>query len=784
MMPRASKRAEVATYLALLLMAAGVMILVGWQLRMPVLKGQSFGTFVSPNAAACFLLCGASLLLQLRAARSRPLYLLALVLAGVVTVFAFITCLEHLFAVDLGIDRLLMAHRLSDWTLPAPGRFALNTCLGFTIAGLSLLTLRREKGIAIAESLACIVLLIGYQSLLGYLYSAAVLYTKVMALPTVILFLVLAVALLCAASRQFVLDILFSHFAGAVASRRMLVAIVLLLPTLNFVELWAEKEGYVSLGSGTALATIVVSGALALLALQTAAILNEADRRRVDVESERARAGGLLAAIVDSSDDAIISKNLDGVITSWNKAAERLFGYTAAEAIGQHITLIIPPQRRQEEDTIIARLRRGQRVDHFETVRVRKNGTTVDLSLTISPVRDDTGRVIGASKVARDITERKESERAIRESEERFRAIVETTPECVKLVAADGTLQQLNSSALAMLGAESAEMVVGKSVYDLIAPEHRERFREFNERICRGERGSLEFDIVGLQGVRRHMETHAAPLYVADGTVVQLAVSRDITERKRTEERLRKTEKMAAAGQLAASLAHEINNPLSSVTNALYLLKHHSRLEGEAHELVTLAANELARMSRIVKQSLAYYRPASVPKDLDLGATVEESLQVFSGKLERSGIRLTKKISSGYVVTGFPDEIRQIIDNLLLNAIEAMPNGGSLRVSLRPYRSFHGHNQGRVRLTIADSGSGISKENMSQIFEPFFTTKPEKGTGLGLWVVRGLVARNDCTIRVRSSDVNGRSGTVMSIGWPVSTQARQKTTMSQAESVV
>lgn len=264
--------------------------------------------------------------------------------------------------------------------------------------------------------------------------------------------------------------------------------------------------------------------------------------RDVTERKQAERTTSLLAAIVDSSDDAVVSKKLDGTITSWNKSAEQLFGYTAAEAIGQNIALIVPRERRSEEENILARLARGERVDHFETVRRRKDGSSLDVSLTISPVRDAAGKVIGASKVARDITERKRVERALRESEERFRAIVETTPECVKLISADGTLLLMNSPGLRMVGARSADEVVGTSVYDLIATEDRERFKAFNESVCRGEQGSLQFEIVGLGGDRRHMETHAAPLRNPDGTVVHLAVTADVSERRQSEESLRRSE--------------------------------------------------------------------------------------------------------------------------------------------------------------------------------------------------------------------------------------------------
>ena len=253
--------------------------------------------------------------------------------------------------------------------------------------------------------------------------------------------------------------------------------------------------------------------------------------RKLRLDSE------LLASIVVSSDDAIVSKSLDGTITSWNRSAERIFGYSAKEAVGRHITLIVPPERYEEENEILARLRRGERIDHFSTVRLRKDGTRIDVSLTISPLRDSTGRVIGASKVARDVTAEKRAAERIRETEERFRAIVDTTPECVKLVAADGTVLHMNASGLQMVSANGPEEVVGKSVFSLIAPEWREKFRSFNERVCSGRKGSLEFEIIGLDGKRRFAETHAVPLRNGDGNVVQLAVTRDVTDRRLAEER-------------------------------------------------------------------------------------------------------------------------------------------------------------------------------------------------------------------------------------------------------
>lgn len=248
----------------------------------------------------------------------------------------------------------------------------------------------------------------------------------------------------------------------------------------------------------------------------------------------------------------------------------------------------------------------------------------------------------------------------------------------------------------------------------------------------------------------------------------QIASLRENEHTIRTqEERLRRVEKLAAAGQMAASLAHEINNPLAAVTNALFYLQHFASLPAETTALIDTAAGELARVSRIVKQSLSYYRVDRVAKETDLSEIVEESLRIFEEKFRKANLQVSTRIHPRITLLGFGDEIRQAIDNLLLNAIEATPKGGRLAVSLRWSKDRRDRRQLlAARLSIADSGSGISRDHFARLFQPFFTTKAEKGNGLGLWVVRGIVAKHDGSIRIRSSTGKGHQGTVVSILWP------------------
>jgi PAS domain S-box-containing protein len=251
------------------------------------------------------------------------------------------------------------------------------------------------------------------------------------------------------------------------------------------------------------------------------------------------------AAILDSALDCVVTIDHEGCITEFNPAAERVFGYRRDQVVGRRLSdVIVPPSLREKHRRGFARyLASGEaRVlgRRLEMTALRADGSEfpVELAITRIPLEGPPS----FTGYLRDVTERKQSE-------ETYRAIVETTPECVKVVARDGTLLRMNSAGLSIIGAESADRAVGRKFYDLVALEDRKRFRDFNERICSGKKGSLQFDIIGLQGDRRQMESHAAPLRNDDGSVVQLAVTRDITARQQAEERLRRSEAYLAEAQ-------------------------------------------------------------------------------------------------------------------------------------------------------------------------------------------------------------------------------------------
>jgi PAS domain S-box-containing protein len=364
-----------------------------------------------------------------------------------------------------------------------------------------------------------------------------------------------------------------------------------------------------------------------------------------------------------------------------------------------------------------------------------------------------------------DYLERRQSEQALTASSAELRRFLEAAPTGLTRCSRDLHYVSANPAYAEIVGMP-VDQILGCSIVDVLGADTWQKLRPCVERVLRGER--VEFEILLPFAAARPRQLHVVYTPEKEGRDVigWVAAITDITAHKRVEKQLQDMEKRAAAGQLAASLAHEINNPLSAVINALHLLGGRSDLDPKSEGLISLASNEIARVARIVRQSLSYYRIGAVAKELDLAALMEESFLVFSDRFQRAGISVSKKITPGAGIIGFADEIRQVVDNLLLNAAEATPPGGRLTLCLRHSRNWRDRAERGVRLTIGDNGYGIPKEHLAKVFEPFFTTKADKGTGLGLWVVKGIIEKHGGSLKIRSTDAAVRSGTVISVFWP------------------
>jgi PAS domain S-box-containing protein len=348
------------------------------------------------------------------------------------------------------------------------------------------------------------------------------------------------------------------------------------------------------------------------------------------------RRQALLAAIVESTDDAIVSKDLNGIILTWNDAAARMFGYSAEEIIGKNVRCLIPEELQHEEAAILSKIRAGERISHYETLRIRKNGERFDVSVTISPLIDQEGRIIGASKIARNIT-----------------------------------------------------------------------------------------------------------------------------ERKRLEKQLIQSEKLATTGRMAATVAHEINNPLDSVLNLIYLARKSGSL-AEARSHLSTAESELERVAQIARQTLGYYRDDGTPTPVIVEDLIQNVLTIYQGKLTSAGIATECRFEDHPLLLASKGELMQIFSNIVANAIDAMPLGGVLRVQTRRCLDPDG-----IEIQLADNGTGIRKEYLAKLFDPFFTTKGNMGTGIGLWVVKQLVEKRGGKVAITSNTESRTSGTTVSIFLPL-----------------
>jgi PAS domain S-box-containing protein len=501
-----------------------------------------------------------------------------------------------------------------------------------------------------------------------------------------------------------------------------------------------------------------------------------------------------LAAIVESSGDAIVSKDLNGVIASWNQGAERLFGYTAEETIGKPVTLLIPPERHDEEQSILERIRRGESIEHFETVRRRKDGSLLDISLTVSPIRDTRGNIVGASKIARDITRRKRVEVALRESEQRLRLATQTGKLGVWDWGVVTNRISWSDSLYAIHGVRSDQFdgtVEGFTA--LVHPEDQGLVSAAIQRtLDKDVPYEIEFRAVRPDGTVVWLFTSAAVLRDGGRPVRMLGATMDITQRKHTEDALRQSEeklrqqaqeleqqlimsgRLVSLGEVTASMAHEFNNPLGIIMGFVEDMLSGMDPTDPNYRALQIIDEESKRCRQIVRDLMEYARPRSTEFcSTSIADAIEKTLQLVENRLYKQKVAMEKKLDPDLPrIQADSQQLEQVMVNLYLNAIDAMPEGGKLIVEAKIAQS-DGMAPVAV-ITVADTGFGIAETDLPKIFQPFFTAKKRRGMGLGLPICQRIVTNHGGRIEV---DSEPGKGAIFKIHLP----AEQRTTTESQE---
>ena len=423
---------------------------------------------------------------------------------------------------------------------------------------------------------------------------------------------------------------------------------------------------------------------------------------------------------------------------------EALVGYTPAEFL-ENPFIWKERLHAEDRDRVLAAVAESVRSGNAfcEIFRVlKKDGRTVHLQDETHPIRDSNGQLLYWQGIVFDVTERVEAEEALRRSEQFLRTMYDNEPECVKLVGLDGALLEMNAAGLAMIEAESLAEVRGQRIFPLIAPEHRSSFVAFHKRVCSGEHGTLEFELIGLKGTRRWMEMTSAPLRDESGEIVAaLSVTRDATARRGLEDQLRQGQKMEAIGRIAGGVAHDFNNLLTAIIGSSEAIAARG---GEAAEEAADILHAADRAGELVRQLLAFSRQQILEtKVLDLNEVVRGTERILSRTIG-DHIDLVLELSDELrPVWADAGQLQQVVLNLAVNARDAMPAGGKITLETKnvevgddePIQSGT-----YVQLIVSDTGEGMTREVREQIFDPFFTTKPAgEGTGLGLATVYGIV---------------------------------------------
>ena len=472
-----------------------------------------------------------------------------------------------------------------------------------------------------------------------------------------------------------------------------------------------------------------------------------------------------LAAIVSSSDDAIVSKDLNGNITSWNPGAERIFGYTAQEAVGRHISMLILPDLLPEEDYILGEVRAGKSVTHFETKRRRKDGVLIDISVTVSPIRNSQGKIIGASKVARNVTELKQADRI----SAYLGAIVESSDDAIISKDLNGYITSWNKSAERIFG-YTADEAIGKHITLLIPPERISEEDDILTTLRTGRR------VDHFETIRQHKNGHlvnvsltVSPIKDNKGNIIGASkISRDITERLKTEKALKETSRKK--DEFLANMSHELRTPMNAVIGLSHLLKELDGMPDKAIKFIDTLKLSADNLMDLINDLLDFSKIEAEAFQIEhvefsLAEQIEKAISVTNVKAREKGLTLyvnfNPSVNRHYM--GDPLRINQVLINLLSNAVK-FTDKGSIEVDIggvqRPDTDIID-----VTFKIIDTGVGIPPDKLDEVFDKFMQadssiTRRFGGSGLGLAISKAIVEKMGGTIQVQSQPSVGSTFTV------------------------
>ncbi len=540
----------------------------------------------------------------------------------------------------------------------------------------------------------------------------------------------------------------------AAASAVLLVAVYALIPAHRGIG-----------GVGTVNRTFALLAVLATTAVVVSFL--HAERRQND-----------LARLVDASDDAVVGRSLSGTVRVFSRGAERLYGYTAAEAIGQPAAFLMPKERLFELTDVLSRVGRGEHVPAFETRRVRKDGSEVEVVLKVSPVRDDEGRIVAATAIAHDVSSERQLERVAKETLRKLqdyrRALDEAS--IVATTDARGRITYANDK-FCEISKYSQEELLGQDHRLLNSGFHsKEFFRDLWGTIAAGRVFRGEIRNRAKDGAFYWVDTTIVPFLGDGGRPYQyMAIRTDITERKRAEETRRQAEEqlgrqtaLAQLGELAAFVAHEVRNPLAGIGGAIQVLRDRLPKDSGDRTILSEILSRLASLNVLVQDLLVFARPRPPRRSpFSIGQTLRDAVALLSRdpgyaeiQVELRGLGDGTGEDMDIVVNGDAAQIGGVFQNLLLNAAQAMGGKGRIRISC----SVAEAPAPICQITFADDGPGIPPELLQRVFEPFFTTR-RKGSGLGLTIARRTVEAHGGRIQI-ASEPGEASGTAVTITLP------------------